>query len=170
VGNNHSGAAFYTRNLMSTLRGTGLLLYNSNKSALDAKVYLTYAALYLVFDLKYGVYTRRRADINRLTHEFLMSRGYLTDPFGKIRVTLANYEFLRWYPDLAFGWVAFLQRLRTNLFYDYSQVNWNAQKGYLHATGTELFTDLRVFRLFSMTMNPRIKTNGRSDTHPGSCC
>jgi hypothetical protein len=293
-GNNQYGAEFYTRNLMSTLRGTVGVFYNTNENAIGSKINVTYAALYPVFDLEYGLRTRRKAEIrvnpetkileqewtekywlagvkfpfrltqgkyrtnleigsaygyydvdfvpepeqtigipnssfnsyrgalnfNRIlpqarqqvkprwgqtvgfqyqkainetperifgnaalffpglkkTHSlnfegrwkkeeiqntyrfsdvFVMPRGYKPDPFRKIWVASGNYEFPLWYPDLALGRVAFLQRLRTNLYYDYSEVELNALKDKLNSTGAELFVDLRLLRLFSMTMGFR---------------
>ncbi|HSI90611.1 MAG TPA: hypothetical protein VK927_05805, partial [Adhaeribacter sp.] len=50
-GNNQYGADFYTRNLMSTLRGTIGVFYNTNEAAIGSKVNLSYAALYPVIDL-----------------------------------------------------------------------------------------------------------------------
>jgi hypothetical protein len=293
-GNNQYGAEFYTRNLMSTLRGTLGFFYNTNENAIGSRLNLTYAGLYPVFDLEYGLRTRSKAEIRapigknisqqewtekfalggvrfpfrltqgkyrtnlevggaygyynvntvsdvetpgeaihsnfniyrtnlvfsrllpqarrqvkprwgqtaqfqyqkaieetperltanatlffpglRKTHslnlegrwkkeeiqntyrfsdDFLMPRGYLPDPFREIWVASGNYEFPLWYPDIFLSRVAFFQRLRTNLFYDYSEVQLNALKSNLNATGAELFIDLRLLRLFSMTMGFR---------------
>jgi hypothetical protein len=301
-GNNQYGAELYTRNLMSTLRGTLGVFYNTNENAFGSKVNLTYAALYPVFDLEYGLRTRRKAEIRapmasnileqewtekyalaslrfpfrltqgkyqtnleidgaygyyevdfvpngetqagvfksrfnayrsslsftrllpqarqqvkprwgqrahlhyqkaidekperffaaaalffpglRKTHslnfegrwkqeaiqnsyrfpdEFMMPRGYQPDPFRRIWVASGNYEFPFWYPDLALGPVVFFQRLRTNLYYDYSEVAWNAAIANLNAAGAELFIDLRVLRLFSMTMGLRYNYVFRQD-------
>ncbi|MFC5272253.1 hypothetical protein [Adhaeribacter terreus] len=293
-GNNEYGAEFYTRNLMSTMRGTLGIFYNTNENALGSKINLTYAAFYPVFELEYGLQTRRKAEIRttlettvleqewtekyglagikfpfrltqgkyrtnleiggafgyydidfvpnaettgeeiatnfyaykttlnfsrllpqarqhvkprwgqiaqlqyqraindaterlfantvlyfpglkkthsfhlegrwkkeevqetyRFSDNFIMPRGYKSDPFSKIWVASANYEFPIWYPDLALGRILFLQRFRTNLFYDRSKVELLTTKENLNSTGAELFTDLRVLRLFSMTMGFR---------------
>jgi hypothetical protein len=294
LGNNQYGVDFYTRNLMSTLRGTLGIFYNTNENAIGSKINLTYAAFYPVFDLEYGLRTRRKAEIRtnpettvieqewtekyglagikfpfrltqgkyrtfleiggaygyydvdfvaddetpaeaintnfyayrarlnfsrllpqarqhvkprwgqtaqlqyqkaiddtperiyinaflffpglkkthslnfegrwkkeeiqntyRFSDEFMMPRGYKPDPFRKIWVASANYEFPVWYPDLALGRILFLQRLRSNLFYDYSQAELIALKENLNSTGAELFIDLRALRLFSMTLGFR---------------
>ncbi len=291
LGNNQYGIDFYTRNLMSTLRGTIGAFYNTNENALGAKVNLAYAALYPILDLEYGLRTRRKAEtreasevvirnqewtekyvsggvrfpfrltqgkyftnleiggaiahynvafIDPLTEEqttrklgfnsyrsvvtfsrllqrarqqvqprwgqvasleyqkafdeaperivaagalffpgfarthslnfrgawkkeavqqtyrfpddFVMPRGYRPDPFREIAVVSANYEFPVWYPDISLGPVAFLQRLRTNLFFDYSKVKLVEQQGKLNSTGAELLIDLRFLRLFSSTL------------------
>ena len=293
-GNNQYGAEFYTRNLMSTLRGTLGVFYNTNENAIGSKVNLTYAALYPVFDLELGLQTRRKAEIRqtfepeikeqewnekywlagvkfpfrltqgkyrtiaefggayghynvtvepdpeltvepveisfpswrgtlnfthllpqarqhvkprwgqtaqvnlqkainatperffgsatlffpglsknhslnfegrwkkeavqntyRFSDNFITPRGYKTDPFDKIWVVSGNYELPLWYPDLALGRVAFFQRLRTNFFYDYSQVELPGLKDHLNAAGSELFIDLRLLRLFSMSLGFR---------------
>lgn len=40
-------------------------------------------------------------------------------PFQDIRAASGNYELPHWYPDVAAGSLVFLQRLRTNVFFDY---------------------------------------------------
>ncbi|SFH21612.1 TolB family protein [Pontibacter chinhatensis] len=290
-GNNQYGVEFYTRNLMSTLRGTIGTFYNTDEDALGAKVNLAYAAFYPILDVEYGLRTRRKAEIReaneadvrdqewteryvsagarvpfrltqgkyhtnlevggalahydvafdepdgqessadrldfnsfrstltfsrllqrarqqvqprwgqvarfeyqkafedvpermvaggalffpgfgrthsfklrgawkkeavqqtyRFADDFVMPRGYKPDPFREIAVVSANYEFPVWYPDIALGPVAFLQRFRTNVFYDYSDVRLVAQQGNLNSTGAELLIDLRFLRLFSTTL------------------
>lgn len=66
-GNNQYGIDLYTRNIMSTLRGTVGTFYNSNEKAFGSKVNLTYAALYPLLDLESGLQTRRKAEIREAT-------------------------------------------------------------------------------------------------------
>ncbi len=307
-GNSQYGAEFYTRNLMSTLRGTVTLFYNTNENAFGTKINLAYAAFYPVVDLEYGLQTRRKYEIrnspeteineqewtenywlaglrlpliltqgkyhtnleaggafgqykvgqvpdpeltvqpletdfnawrgtlnfNRIlpqsrqqvkprwgqrsrlqyqkainedperifadatlyfpgikkTHsfnlegrfkketvrdtyrfldDFRMPRGYLPDPFNRIWVVSGNYELPVWYPDLALGRVFFFQRFRTNLFYDHSRAALTFSESNLNATGTELFLDLRLLRLFSVSMGVRYNytfNDGFTETTP----
>ena len=48
-------------------------------------------------------------------------RGYSYPNHGEFVTLQSNYELPLWYPDIAMGPVVNLQRIRTNLFYDYGQ-------------------------------------------------
>ncbi|MDX5347118.1 MAG: hypothetical protein LPJ89_04995 [Hymenobacteraceae bacterium] len=291
IGNNQYGLDFYTRNIMSTLRGTIGAFYNSNENTLGSKINLTYAALYPVLDLEAGIRTRHRAEIReaketevreqefteryisagvrfpfrltqgkyftnmevsagagrylisildsldqetvsgktefnsyltgftfsrllqrarqqvqprwgqtirleyqkaihasperliaeagllfpglarthslnfngtwkkesvQLTYRFadnrVMPRGFHPDPFRRIAIVSSNYELPLWYPDIPLGPVAFIQRFRTNLFYDHAWVKLVEKEGELNSVGAELHIDLRLLRLFSSSI------------------
>lgn len=87
-----------------------------------------------------------------LSNNPLMPRGYRTEPFEKIYLASANYALPLWYPDISLGGLAFLQRLRTNIFYDYSVAKRLGREYQLNSAGAELMLDLRILRLFGMTM------------------
>jgi tricorn protease-like protein len=57
------GAEFYTQNIMSTLRGTIGILYNTNENNLHSYLRLTYAALYPVIDLQYEYGLNRKGKV-----------------------------------------------------------------------------------------------------------
>ena len=106
----------------------------------------------------------------RFADNFIMPRGYKPDPFDKIWVLSGNYELPLWYPDLALGRVAFIQRFRTNFFYDYSRISLPNLEANLNAAGSELFIDLRLLRLFSMSLGFRynylFNDNNLAETAP----
>jgi Tol biopolymer transport system component len=87
----------------------------------------------------------------RFTDDFVMPRGYRPYPFEEIAVASANYQVPVLYPDFALGSVAFVQRLRCNVFYDYGRGILNDRTITMRSPGTELYVDLRVFRLFQMS-------------------
>ena len=130
---------------------------NKAPERLPAKATLFFPGLHKTHSFHLEGRWQQEAVLNtyRFPDAFLMPRGYLPDPFRKIGVASGNYELPFWYPDLALGRVAFIQRFRTNLFYDYSEVKLNAVKNNLNATGAELFMDLRLLRLFSVTLGFR---------------
>ncbi len=88
----------------------------------------------------------------RYVDDFMMPRGYLSAPFEEIYVLGANYELPLWYPDLSLGSVAFFQRLRGELFFDYSKGTIQSFEQNMNSTGAQLYIDMRLFRLFQMTM------------------
>jgi len=87
----------------------------------------------------------------RFNDDFIMPRGYKTAPFENIYLASVNYEFPIWYPDLAVPAVAFFQRLRGNLFFDYGEGVTNLFHQPMKSMGAELMIDFRLFRLFQMT-------------------
>jgi hypothetical protein len=91
----------------------------------------------------------------RYIDNFNYPRGYTPTPFETIYGFAANYEFPLWYPDLAAGPVAFFQRIRLNLFYDYSIGKVLNNNTTLSSTGAELFADFRMFRLFQVSAGMR---------------
>lgn len=84
-----------------------------------------------------------------------MPRGYKSTPFENQHGIYSNYEFPIWYPDIALSSVALLQRLRANLFYDYSVGKVMDQQNILTSVGAELLVDLRLFRLFAVSTGVR---------------
>lgn len=107
----------------------------------------------LNFNLTYK--SEKVIDTYRFRDQFIMPRGYQSTPFETQYGIYSNYEFPFWYPDIAISSVALLQRLRMNLFFDYSIGTVAGNSNALTSTGAELFVDLRLFRLFSMSAGIR---------------
>lgn len=87
----------------------------------------------------------------RFQDKYIMPRGYQSTPFETQYGIYGNYEFPLWYPDIAISPVALLQRIRLNIFCDYSIGKVEGISNTLSSTGAELFIDLRLFRLFNMS-------------------
>jgi hypothetical protein len=87
----------------------------------------------------------------RFNDDFMMPRGYKTAPLENIYLASVNYEFPVWYPDLSIPSTAFFQRVRMNLFFDFSEgVTAPFHQG-MSSAGTELMIDFRLLRLFQVT-------------------
>jgi hypothetical protein len=124
----------------------------------DPKRFYTYAQLYFPGILKTHSLNFRVAYKNenvtntfRFNDDFIMPRGYKTAPFENIYLASINYEFPIWYPDLAAASVAFFQRIRFNVFFDYGEGVTESFHQPMHSIGGELLIDFRLFRLFQVT-------------------
>lgn len=119
----------------------------------SANALLYFPGLFRTHSLNFrGSYKEEKVvDAYRFTDDFVMPRGYRPYPFEEIAVASANYQLPVLYPDLSLGSVAFVQRLRWNVFYDYSRGTLNENTITMRSPGTELYVDLRVFRLFQMS-------------------
>ena len=92
----------------------------------------------------------------RFEDVFTNARGYGSNPFENIFRVSVNYTLPVWYPDLAIGSLAFFQRLRGNLFYDYSKGSLLDIKTELRSFGVELVTDFRLIRLAEIGAGVRL--------------
>ncbi|HEU4469982.1 MAG TPA: hypothetical protein VFR58_02770, partial [Flavisolibacter sp.] len=79
------------------------------------------------------------------SNRFAFSRGYVDFYFSRMRRFSANYHFPIAYPDFGIASIVYFQRLRGNLFYDFTRV-FSADKRQsadLRSVGGELFFDTR---------------------------
>jgi hypothetical protein len=86
------------------------------------------------------------------------SRGYEYSYFDEVRKFEANYEFPICYPDLSLLRIAFLRRIKGNVFFDYSGVKNKGTKVYqFNSTGGELIFDTNLFNILGadMQIGPR---------------
>jgi hypothetical protein len=119
----------------------------------SANALLYFPGLFRTHSLNFlGSYKEEKVvNAYRFTDDFVMPRGYRPYPFEEIGVASANYQLPVLYPDLSMHSVAFVQRLRLNVFYDYGRGTLNNQTIIMRSPGTELYVDLRIFRLFQMS-------------------
>ena len=92
----------------------------------------------------------RRDTLNaiRFSNSFPFSRGYATNNFHTMWKAAANYHFPLAYPDWGFGNIVYFLRVRSNLFYDYTQVaDYNNARNlvtlHFRSFGTEMFFDTK---------------------------
>ena len=81
------------------------------------------------------------------SNRFANSRGYDEYYFSRMWRMGANYHFPIAYPDFGFANIYYLQRIRGNLFYDFTKVysnNKNANKN-LRSVGAELYFDSKLW-------------------------
>lgn len=94
----------------------------------------------------------------RFSDFFVYPRGYnslLADNFYKIGI---NYQLPIWYPDLGVGSLAFVKRVKANLFYDFGRAQitdpFDVQRN-MRSMGVELGFDVRVIRLLDVDFGLR---------------
>jgi len=87
---------------------------------------------------------------------FVYPRGYPTLFYDRINRFSFNYVLPLFYPDIGLGPIAFLKRIKANLFFDYTQRAIDPIGQFVfrdrnfNSTGIELTVDLRFLRLFEI--------------------
>lgn len=89
--------------------------------------------------------TLRRISFN---NAFPFSRGYIGRNFHQMLRLGLNYHMPLLYPDLGVGQIIYFQRVRSNVFYDFTRImdyNTSRQKVYLNyrSAGAEIFFDTK---------------------------
>lgn len=111
----------------------------------------------------------------RYSDLFAYPRGYKAslrrDKFFKVGF---NYALPLWYPDVAVGPLAFVKRVKANVFFDIGQVSFDSElvqsSDNINSAGIELGFDLRALRLvevdlgvrYSYAFTPGLTANGRN--------
>lgn len=92
------------------------------------------------------------------SNRFANSRGYEDYYFSRMWKLGANYHFPIVYPDLGFANIIFFQRVRGNLFYDFTKVysrNKQVSRN-LRSAGTEIYFDTKVWNSLPVSFGFRI--------------
>lgn len=111
----------------------------------------------------------KRTDTYTFRNAFASSRGYPTYSHDKASRFSINYAFPIAYPDVAIGSLAFIQRIKGNVFFDIARytrdlVSLRIPEGTfnnggfsfnLRSIGLELTTDFRAFRLLDVDLGVR---------------
>jgi hypothetical protein len=104
----------------------------------------------------------QRVDTNSYTfsNRFVLSRGYNDLYFQKMWRLSVNYHFPIVYPDFGFANLLYLQRIRGNLFYDYSTAytgyfNGPKRSWLLRSVGAELYFDTKWWNEYPLTFGVR---------------
>lgn len=110
----------------------------------------------LVLDLSYQ---RRDTMRDLFSNTFSYARGYLALSTREMQHVGLNYNLPIAYPDWGFGNIAFIQRLRANLFFDFTQARARVQ-GILQnidqrSTGVELFVDGKIWNALPASLGIR---------------
>ena len=113
------------------------------------------------FSIEADFQKERLLDSYRFSDGFDYPRGYdislRRDRFVKFGV---NYAFPIWYPDVAFSGLAFIKRVKANLFYDHglmtvSEFPFTERTDKMRSAGVELGFDFRAFRLLEVDLGIR---------------
>ncbi len=97
----------------------------------------------------------------RFGDNFFYARGYNRPVYDLIYKVGTNYHLPLLYPDWGFWGIAYLYRVRTNLFFDYSRSHFtpsgtDAETVQLYnSIGTELILDTRLLNLYDFTFGFR---------------
>jgi len=97
-------------------------------------------------------------DNYKFPNTFFNPRGYggqIGDRWLKYTV---DYKMPIWYPDIALGPLAFLQRISAHLFYDTAKISLREpfnQTSLVRSTGIELILDVRLIRLLDLKAGVR---------------
>lgn len=90
-------------------------------------------------------------------NNFPYSRGYLAVYANRLVSATANYHFPIAYPDWGFGNLLYVQRVRGNVFYDYTKIHSTPTKiiRELQSAGAEVFLDTKWWNSFPVTIGMR---------------
>jgi hypothetical protein len=104
-----------------------------------------------------GAFQQRDTAHLLFSNAFAGARGYLDYYFSRMWRVSANYHFPIAYPDWGFANIVYFQRIRGNLFYDFSKV-YSADKTasrQLRSTGAELYVDTRWWNEYPLSFGIR---------------
>jgi hypothetical protein len=92
------------------------------------------------------------------TNRFPYSRGYTGRYFARMWKLSANYHFPLLYPDWGFGNILYINRVRTNAFYDFTKVYSRDKKQTVdqRSVGGEMYFDTRWWNQYPLTFGFRI--------------
>lgn len=92
------------------------------------------------------------------SNRFANSRGYDDYYFSRMWRVGANYHFPIFYPDFGFANLIYLQRMRGNLFYDFTKVYSNNKLAArnLKSVGTEIYFDTKVWNELPVSFGVRV--------------
>lgn len=140
------------------------LQYRTSASSVNARQLLATGSLFLPgiakthsLVLNAAYQARDTAGEYLYTNNFPISRGYEDFNFPRMVKIGINYHFPCWYPDWGFAGILFFNRLRANVFYDYTNLK-SLRTGdnyQLRSTGGELYFDTRWWNQQPITVGIR---------------
>ena len=107
-----------------------------------------------------AAYQRRDTLPDLFSNNFPYSRGYEALNQRRMFKFGVNYHIPLFYPDWGIGNIFFIQRIRTNLFYDYSSALTKFVGGRLaevksRSTGTEIYFDTKIWNSLPVSIGVR---------------
>ncbi len=155
------------QNIYPNFGQTITLNYKSAISNIDAKQFLANGTFYfpglfvnqnLVINLAHQ--DRDKGNVVSFSNDFPFSRGYTAENLYNMNKVGVNYAFPLAYPDAGIANAIYFQRIRGNLFYDYTRVNdfysnGNPFNGNFRSAGIEVFFDTKWFNEESVTFGIR---------------
>jgi len=156
------------QNLGPRFGATGLARWRKAFGSIDNDVLQLNTSLFLPglarnhsFSIDYAYQAEGLLDRYRFSDNFNYSRGYnrslRADRFHKLGF---NYRFPICYPDVALGGLAFIKRLKGNIFYDHGSIKVITELSQpsntpMRSAGFELGIDFRAARLLEIDLGVR---------------
>ena len=97
----------------------------------------------------YAAYQKRFDDTRYYSTIARYPRGYTGQFSDELSSFAFNYKFPIFYPDFSLTSLAYLKRVKANLFYDYAVGEYEGQNTIYRSTGIELFVDLHILRFLA---------------------
>jgi hypothetical protein len=98
----------------------------------------------------YGGYQKRSPDqLYYYSTQVNYPRGYILPVMDELSSFSANYKLPIFYPDFSLTSLAYLKRLKANLFYDYARGDHRGSFVNYQSAGMELFVDMHVLRFLA---------------------
>lgn len=136
-----------------------LNLYNSWQSYAGAAFYLpgAFRAHSLVLN---GAVQYSGSEQRVFGNRTAFARGYAGRDSAGVYTARANYHLPIFYPDWGFANIFYLQRVRANIFYDYTRVSDknNTRHATLQSTGAEIYFDTKWWNQHPLTFGFRAGT------------
>ncbi len=101
------------------------------------------------------------------SNRFPYSRGYTGRYFARMWRLSANYHLPLLYPDWGFGNILYLQRIRGNIFYDFTRVSDKIRTADQRSVGGEIFIDTNWWNQYPLTFGFRVSHLLDSDQFGG---
>jgi hypothetical protein len=129
-----------------------------NRNKFVAQSQLFFPGLFKNHSLEMDIsYQKKDTSIDLYKKTFSFSRGY--EAISTIRMYKAgvNYHFPLLYPDWGFANLFYIQRIKANVFFDYTNVKIN--NSYIdlknRSIGTEIYFDTKIWNSFPVTFGFR---------------
>jgi hypothetical protein len=131
------------------------LNYSQSVSSLEANQFMASAYWYfpgilMTHNIVVNTAFQGRDTLRNATfsNSFPFSRGYIAENYHHMFKLGANYHLPLVYPDWGFASIVYFQRIRANLFFDFTRINdFNRQgrfvAGNFRSVGTEIFFDTK---------------------------
>ena len=153
--------------------------YKSAVSGIYANQFLASAYIYLpgimtndnlVINLAHQ--QKNRNEVIDFSNNFPFSRGYTAENLDNMNKAGINYYFPVAYPDAGVGNLFYIQRLRGNIFYDYTYATdyYSSGRpfyGTFQSTGAEVYFDVQLFNEGAVTFGFRYSYLLNPDTFGG---
>jgi hypothetical protein len=97
----------------------------------------------------YAAYQKRFGDTRHYSTIVRYPRGFTNQFSDELASFFFNYKFPIFYPDFSLSSLAYLKRVKANLFFDYATGSYQGQHTIYRSTGIDLLVDLHIIRFLA---------------------